>query len=48
MPFSFLHISTNQWHQLSNETDVPLKLIEIQYGEFCEEADIERLEINSN
>jgi D-beta-D-heptose 7-phosphate kinase/D-beta-D-heptose 1-phosphate adenosyltransferase len=30
------------WHQLSNETDKPLKLIEIQYGDHCIEEDIER------
>ncbi len=35
-------ISTNEWHQLCNETDRPLKLIEIQYGENCVEEDIER------
>jgi hypothetical protein len=27
---------------LCNETDRPLKLIEIQYGESCVEEDIER------
>ena len=37
-----LHISTNEWHQLSNETDKPLKVVEIQYGENCIEEDIER------
>jgi mannose-6-phosphate isomerase-like protein (cupin superfamily) len=35
-------IKTNEWHQLCNETDQPLKLIEIQYGERCVEDDIER------
>jgi mannose-6-phosphate isomerase-like protein (cupin superfamily) len=35
-------IKLNQWHQLCNETDQPLKLIEIQYGENCVEEDIER------
>jgi cytidyltransferase-like protein len=35
-------IQLNQWHQLCNETDHPLKLIEIQYGEDCIEEDIER------
>ena len=35
-------ISTDQWHQLCNETDQPLKLIEIQFGENCVEEDIER------
>ena len=35
-------IAKNQWHMLCNETDQPLKLIEIQYGEDCVEEDIER------
>jgi len=35
-------IKLNEWHQLCNETDQPLKLIEIQYGERCVEEDIER------
>ena len=35
-------IELNEWHQLCNETDRPLKLIEIQYGENCVEEDIER------
>ena len=37
-----LFISKNQWHMLCNESDRPLKLIEIQYGENCVEEDIER------
>ena len=35
-------IQLNAWHQLCNETDEPLRLIEIQYGEDCVEEDIER------
>jgi cytidyltransferase-like protein len=35
-------IRLNEWHQLCNETNEPLKLIEIQYGENCVEEDIER------
>ena len=35
-------IKRNHWHMLCNETDKPLKLIEIQYGENCIEEDIER------
>ena len=35
-------IKLNEWHQLCNETNDPLKLIEIQYGENCVEEDIER------
>lgn len=37
-----LFIPQGSWHQLCNETDQPLKLIEIQYGQACEETDIER------
>jgi len=37
-----IHINLNRWHQLANETDKPLKIIEIQYGENCVEEDIER------
>lgn len=35
-------IQNNEWHQLCNETDRPLRLIEIQFGENCIEDDIER------
>ena len=38
----YVWIKKNQWHMLCNETDQPLKLIEIQYGERCVEDDIER------
>ena len=37
-----LHIRKDQWHMLANETDKPLKVVEIQYGENCVEEDIER------
>jgi mannose-6-phosphate isomerase-like protein (cupin superfamily) len=37
-----IFIKKGQWHMLCNETDQPLKLIEIQYGENCVEEDIER------
>jgi len=40
--FESLHISKTEWHQLCNEADVPLKIIEIQYGDNCIEDDIER------
>lgn len=40
--FDHVHISRTEWHQLCNESDQPLKMIEIQYGERCEEEDIER------
>ena len=41
--FQHIHIDQEQWHQLCNETDLPLKIVEIQYGENCVEEDIERL-----
>jgi mannose-6-phosphate isomerase-like protein (cupin superfamily) len=31
-----------EWHQLLNETDAPLKIIEIQYDDNCIENDIIR------
>ena len=37
-----LHIPVGMWHQLTNEHDVDLKLVEIQYGTNCVEEDIER------
>jgi cytidyltransferase-like protein len=30
------------WHQLRNNTNEPLKIVEIQYGTACDEQDIER------
>lgn len=36
-------IPKGSWHQLCNETEAPLKIIEIQYGENCIEEDIERI-----
>jgi mannose-6-phosphate isomerase-like protein (cupin superfamily) len=35
-------INVGEWHQLQNPTDKPLRVIEIQYGEQCDEEDIER------
>ena len=40
----FLHIAPNEWHQLVNEQPTPLKIVEIQYGDRCEEDDITRNE----
>jgi D-beta-D-heptose 7-phosphate kinase/D-beta-D-heptose 1-phosphate adenosyltransferase len=37
-----IHIDQHEWHQLCNETDQPLRVVEIQYGNRCEEQDIER------
>ena len=35
-------IPVGEWQQLSNPWDVPVKIVEIQYGEQCVEEDIER------
>ena len=40
---SFFYINKGEWHQLINEEDEPLIVIEIQFGDKCEEDDIERL-----
>ena len=40
--FDNLHIKRGEWHMLKNDTESPLKIIEIQYGESCTEDDIER------
>jgi cytidyltransferase-like protein len=40
--FDHIHIQKTEWHQLCNESENPLKIIEIQYGEECVEKDIER------
>lgn len=40
--FDNIHITEKQWHRLANESNQPLKIIEIQYGEECIEEDIER------
>lgn len=37
-----IDIPVGAWHQLSNPFDRPCKIVEIQYGEACEESDIER------
>jgi len=36
------YIPLEGWHSIKNHTDVVCKIIEIQYGSACEEADIER------
>jgi cytidyltransferase-like protein len=36
------HVPVSEWHQLTNPYDVPLRIVEIQYGEQCIEEDIER------
>ena len=37
-----LHVTKQEWHQLTNPYEHPLKIVEIQYGEQCIEEDIER------
>jgi D-beta-D-heptose 7-phosphate kinase/D-beta-D-heptose 1-phosphate adenosyltransferase len=37
-------IHQGDWHQLTNAGDVPLKIVEIQFGSRCQEDDIERRE----
>jgi len=37
-----LHVTVQEWHQLTNPYEHPLKIVEIQYGEQCVEEDIER------
>jgi cytidyltransferase-like protein len=38
-----IHIPLGYWHQLINNTDDELRIVEIQYGKICIEEDIERL-----
>jgi mannose-1-phosphate guanylyltransferase/mannose-6-phosphate isomerase len=35
-------VQQREWHQLINPYDIPVKIVEIQYGEQCAEEDIER------
>lgn len=35
-------INKKQWHQLCNDTDKTIRVVEIQWGDYCEEEDIER------
>lgn len=37
-------VPRNAWHQLTNPFTKPCTIVEIQYGEKCEEEDIERLD----
>jgi cytidyltransferase-like protein len=37
-----LDILVEEWHQLTNPYDHPVRIVEIQYGEDCIEEDIER------
>jgi cytidyltransferase-like protein len=35
-------VPVREWHQLTNPHEVPVKVVEIQYGDQCVEEDIER------
>ena len=35
-------VPVTEWHQLTNPYDSPCRIVEIQYGEKCDEEDIER------
>lgn len=39
----YVHVPRNAWHQLINGGKEPLHIIEIQYGDYCDESDIERI-----
>ena len=39
-----IQIDANQYHQLLNLTDSPIKVLEVQYGSSCSEDDIQRME----
>jgi len=39
----YFHINVEDWHQITNPSNVECKIIEIQYGDKTEEDDIERL-----
>jgi len=40
-----IEIPAGMWHRLSNRTNNPLRIVEIQYGSACIESDIERAPI---
>ena len=42
--FRTFDIMQGKWHQLANETDEPVHIIEIQFGRECRESDIIRSE----
>lgn len=37
-----IEISKGEWHKLSNPSDVPCRIVEVQFGNQCTEDDIER------
>jgi len=38
------HVPRGEWHRLVNMSTTPCKIVEIQYGDSCEESDIQRWE----
>lgn len=38
-----LWVSKSQWHQVSNDTDDELRMIEVQYGDDCNDEDVIRM-----
>ena len=44
----YIFIEKEEWHQLCNKHETPLKVIEIQYGDKCIEEDIERVKALSS
>jgi cytidyltransferase-like protein len=42
VPHEEYKVPVREWHQLTNPFEVPVKVVEIQYGEQCVEEDIER------
>jgi cytidyltransferase-like protein len=39
---SHVNIPSTVWHRLANESDQPLQIVEVQWGQKCVEEDIER------
>jgi mannose-6-phosphate isomerase-like protein (cupin superfamily) len=46
--FDYYHVPYKEWHQITNPFNEPCHIIEIQYGEVLDEADIERLDYYKN
>jgi cytidyltransferase-like protein len=42
IPHEEYKVPLREWHQLTNPFEVPVKVVEIQYGDQCIEEDIER------
>jgi len=42
IPHEEYKVPLREWHQLTNPFEVPVKVVEIQYGDRCVEEDIER------